>query len=176
LINNGPATVRVYTVDADGGTPGFVDLPSLNGTSRSVGGIIANGDRFWVGTTTSAFGFGNETILLQRLDRNAMVQGAELTVSGGPEARSAPGLARTADGGALVAWRQREGMGQGGIYVSRITSAFGRALQNNGVRIGSTLSSAIAPRVIRDGRMVVWRSGDDRLVGQARVGEFLCLP
>jgi hypothetical protein len=67
-------------------------------------------------------------------------------------------------------------MGQGGIYVSRITSAFGRALQNNGVRIGSTLSSAIAPRVIRDGRMVVWRSGDDRLVGQARVGEFLCLP
>ena len=174
LIMNGPTTVRVYTVDAEGGTSRFVDLPSLNGTSRTVGGIIANGDRFWVGTTASSF--ANETIQLQRLDRNAMVQGVELTVSGGAEARSAPGLARTSDGGALLAWRQREGLGQGGIYVSRITSAFGRALQNNGVRIGSTLSSAIAPRVIRDGRMVVWRSGDERLVGQARVGEFLCLP
>jgi hypothetical protein len=169
----GRSQVRVYTVDANGADVRSADFRGQVGTTLGLGGIITVGDRFWLGTT--ARGGGNEAVLLQRLDRNATLQGEELNVSGGVDARSAPGLARTADGGALVAWRQREGNDQGGIYVSRITSAFGR-VQDNGVRIGSTLGSSNAPPVVRDGRMVVWRNGDAHLVGQARVGDFLCLP
>jgi hypothetical protein len=170
---NGRNQVRLYTLDADGGNVRTVDLPAPGLGARSLGGVIAIGDRFWVGTSSAVV--GTEAVLLQRLDRNAALQGAELTLSSGVETRSAPGLSKTSDGGALLAWRQREGAGQGGIYVSRITSAFAR-VQNNGARIGSTLSSTNSPRVVRDGRMVVWRSGDDRFVGQARVGDFLCLP